>query len=120
MSYTAKGTVKAIGQVENFPSGFSKKQIVLSVQDGERENLYAIEFYKDKIDLTKGLRFGEEIEVSFNIRCNEAKGRYFTNLVGWKIDRVQGQGGGFGGAAPTADGSAYSTEDVSYGSEEPF
>lgn len=116
MSYTAKGAVKVIGEVEDFQNGFSKKIIVISDDSGKYENLYAIEFYKDKIGLTKGLRFGEVIEVSFNIKSNEARGRYFTNLVGWKIERSQGQGGG---AAPTADGSAYSTEDVSYG-EEPF
>ena len=54
----------------------------------DEEGLY---FYKD-IDYFEfnGLRFfnGDNVKVIFNVGCNEWKGKYFTSLSAWRIEKA--------------------------------
>lgn len=88
MSYSVKGTIKVMGQMEKFPSGFSKRVVVLSVKDGEYENLVPISFVKDKTSLIGKSRAGDQVEIEFDIRGREYKGNYYTDLVGWRVNTV--------------------------------
>jgi len=87
MSYELTGIVKVISDPQMFSSGFSKRELVVSVPDGNYTQDISLEFIKDKADLLNDLSLGEQVTVSFNIKGREYNGRYFNNLQGWKIHR---------------------------------
>lgn len=91
MAYELTGKVKLIQAVQEFASGFSKQEMVVTVEEGNYPQDINLEFLKDKISLLSGLSAGDEVKVSFDIRGREYNGRYYNNLVGWKIERASAQ-----------------------------
>lgn len=90
MSYELTGKIKLIQETQTFNSGFTKREMVVTVEDGNYPQDINLEFLKDKISLLDDLSVGQTVTVSFDIRGREYNGRYFNNLVGWKI---QGEAG---------------------------
>ncbi|WP_420550851.1 DUF3127 domain-containing protein [Litorivicinus lipolyticus] len=86
MSYELTGTIKVIGELQTFGSGFTKKEIVVTVPDGNYPQDISLEFLKEKAELLGALQVGQSVTVTFDVRGREYNGRYFNNLVGWKID----------------------------------
>lgn len=60
----------------------------------EYNNVYAFEvFGVDKVaDFLKYNKVGKMVNVAFNVRTNEWKGKYFTSLAAWLIKSVEGSG----------------------------
>ncbi len=85
MAYDLTGKVKLIQPVQTFDSGFTKREMVVIVQDGKYPQEINLEFVQDKVGLLDNLQVGQEVTVTFDIRGREYNGRYFNNLQGWKI-----------------------------------
>ena len=85
MAYDLTGKIKIIQEAKTFDSGFTKREMVVVVEDGKYPQEINIEFVQDKINLLDNLQVGQEVTVSFDIRGREYNGRYFNNLQGWKI-----------------------------------
>ena len=85
MAYDLTGKVKLIQAVQTFDSGFTKREMVVIVQDGKYPQEINLEFVQDKVGLLDNLQVGQEVTVTFDIRGREYNGRYFNNLQGWKI-----------------------------------
>ncbi|MEH6569258.1 MAG: DUF3127 domain-containing protein [Halioglobus sp.] len=85
MAYDLTGKIKIIQEAKTFDSGFTKREMVVIVEDGKYPQEINIEFVQDKINLLDNLQPGQEVTVSFDIRGREYNGRYFNNLQGWKI-----------------------------------
>ena len=98
MAYDLTGKVKLIQDAQTFGSGFTKREVVVTVEDGKYPQEINIEFLQDKVSLLDALQVGQEVTISFDIRGREYNGRYFNNLVGWKI-----QAGEAAAPAPVAD-----------------
>ncbi len=97
-SYDMEGTVKLIEELKTFPSGFSKREFVLTT-DGERfPQEIKFECVKDRTSLLDKISEGQKIKVSFDVQGREYNGRYFVNLNAWKITD-----GAAGGDAPAGD-----------------
>lgn len=94
MSYELSGTVKVIQQPQTFSSGFSKREMVVTVQDGNYPQDINLEFVKDKADLLDALSVGDSVKVWFDIRGREHNGRYYNNLSAWKVENLNGQAAG--------------------------
>lgn len=94
MSYELSGTVKVIQQPQTFSSGFSKREMVVTVPDGNYPQDINLEFVKDKADLLDALSVGDSVKVWFDIRGREHNGRYYNNLSAWKVENLNGQSGG--------------------------
>ena len=105
MAYELTGKIKLIQEAKTFDSGFTKREMVVVVEDGKYPQEINIEFVQDKVGLLENLQPGQEVTVSFDIRGREYNGRYFNNLQGWKIT-VQ-DGGDFGAGG----GQAHSSSD---------
>lgn len=90
MSYELSGTVKVIQQPQTFASGFSKRELVVTVQDGNYPQDINLEFVKDKADLLDSLSVGDWVKVWFDIRGREHNGRYYNNLSAWKVENLSG------------------------------
>lgn len=85
MAYDLTGKIKLIQEPKTFDSGFTKREMVVVVEDGKYPQPISIEFVQDKVSLLDDLQAGDEVTVTFDIRGREYNGRYFNNLQGWKI-----------------------------------
>jgi len=88
MAYELTGKIKLIQEPMTFDSGFTKREMVVIVEDGKYPQEINLEFVQDKVALLDALRPGQEVTVTFDIRGREYKGRYFNNLQGWKVVTV--------------------------------
>ena len=85
MAYELTGKIKLIQDPKTFDSGFTKREMVVIVEDGKYPQEINLEFVQDKVALLDSLQPGQEVTVSFDIRGREYNGRYFNNLQGWKV-----------------------------------
>jgi hypothetical protein len=85
VAYDLTGKIKLIQDAQTFESGFTKREMVVIVEDGKYPQEINIEFIQDKVALLDSLQVGKEVTVTFDIRGREYNGRYFNNLQGWKI-----------------------------------
>lgn len=85
MAYELSGKIKLIQEAKTFDSGFTKREMVVTVDDGRYPQDINLEFVQDKTSLLDSLHPGQEVTVSFDIRGREYNGRYFNNLQGWKV-----------------------------------
>lgn len=104
MAYDLTGKVKLIQDAQTFGSGFTKREMVVTVEDGKYPQEINLEFVQDKVSLLDTVQVGQEVTVTFDIRGREYNGRYFNNLQGWKIQS--------GAAAPAEDKPPVSDKDV--------
>lgn len=88
--YEMEGTVKLIEATQTFSSGFSKREFVITTDDKYPQDV-KFECTKEKIEQVDRLKQGDRVKVSFNIRGNEYKGRYYVNLQAWKIESGKGE-----------------------------
>lgn len=103
MAYELSGKIKLIQEPKTFDSGFTKREMVVTVEDGRYPEEINLEFVQDKVALLDSLQPGQEVTVSFDIRGREYNGRYFNNLQGWKVV-TQGEE-----ATPSAEPPPYPT-----------
>lgn len=91
--------MKAIGKIIKFEerqTGTSKtgkewvKQTFVIDTGEEYNNILAFEvFGQEKVDnLNKYNKVGDHVSVEFNVQCNEWKGRYFTTLQSWRVEKA--------------------------------
>jgi hypothetical protein len=90
--YEASGKIKLISETQTFPSGFSKREFVVTTADGKYPQDLKFEVVKDKCSVLDGFKEGSDVKVSFDIRGNEYNGKYYVNLSCWKLEG--GSGGG--------------------------
>ncbi len=90
MAYELTGKIKLIQDPKTFDSGFTKREMVVIVEDGRYPQEINLEFVQDKAALLDDLQPGQEVTVSFDIRGREYNGRYFNNLQGWKVEVLGG------------------------------
>jgi len=105
--FELEGTVHLIGDIQTFDSGFTKREFVVEVKDGNFPQMIKFECLKEKTSLTDNLNKGDTVKVNFDIRGNEYNGRFFVNLNAWKIEGTSGGGGNAG--APAENGAENST-----------
>ena len=86
MAYDITGKVKVIQEAQTFGSGFTKREIVLTVEDGKYPQDINLEFVQDSVAKLDAVNEGDTVTVTFDVRGREYNGRYFNNLVGWKIN----------------------------------
>ena len=91
MAYELTGKIKLIQEPKTFDSGFTKREMVVIVEDGKYPQEINLEFVQDKVSLLETLQPGQEVTVTFDIRGREYKGKYFNNLQGWKVETVGGK-----------------------------
>ncbi|EED33699.1 conserved hypothetical protein [gamma proteobacterium NOR5-3] len=88
MAYELTGKIKLLQDPKTFDSGFTKREMVVIVEDGKYPQEINLEFVQDKTALLDGLVPGQEVTVTFDIRGREYNGRYFNNLQGWKVTQT--------------------------------
>ena len=105
LSFQVSGTAKIVGDKQTFGGGFEKRELVLTVADGDYPQDINLEFLKDRISLLDGVQPGAELTVDFNIRGREYNGRYYNNLIVWRM-KVDSAGHAPAAPAPVAQQAA--------------
>ena len=83
-AYELEGKIKLIEDTRSFPSGFTKREFVVTTEERFPQDI-KLECVKDRCDLLNEYQTGDEVKVSFNLRGNEYNGRYYVNLNAWRI-----------------------------------
>jgi hypothetical protein len=78
------GTLLEIFPEQTFPSGFSKREFVVQTDDRYPQQI-KFELLKERCSRLDEFQVGEPVQVNFDLRGNEYEGRYFVNLVCWKL-----------------------------------
>ncbi len=85
MSLQLSGTIKVIFDTQTFPSGFSKREFVITTAEQYPQDV-KFEVVKDKTSLLDKYAEGQQVTVSFNVRGNCYQEKYFVNLQAWRIE----------------------------------
>ncbi|MCL1856235.1 MAG: DUF3127 domain-containing protein [Kiritimatiellaeota bacterium] len=107
-SYTFTGTIKKILPVMTFPSGFTKREIVVTPEGDKYPQDIAVGFVKDKIAMLDGLQEAERVTIHFNLTGREYNGKYFCGCDGWKIQKLDGNAA----ASPDLDPADIGFDDI--------
>ncbi|MDN3605942.1 DUF3127 domain-containing protein [Kaistella yonginensis] len=88
-----QGIIKKVGEVQTFPSGFQKREMVIVTEEQYPQPI-SIEFLKDKGDLLNPLKEGDKVKVSINIGGREwtspqGEVKYFNSITGWKVESLE-------------------------------
>lgn len=118
MAYDLTGKIKLIQDAQTFGSGFTKREMVVTVEDGKYPQDINLEFVQDKINLLDNLQVGQQVTVTFDLRGREYNGRYFNNLQGWKIVAAGNENAyspdDYSSAPPGNDSSGYIDDDIPF------
>jgi hypothetical protein len=87
MSLQLTGTIKVIFQTETYPSGFTKREFVVTTKEQYPQDV-KFELVKDKTAILDSFSEGQEVTVHFNLKGNEFNGKYYVSLQGWKVEEV--------------------------------
>lgn len=90
MAYDLTGKVKVIQDAQTFASGFTKREFVVTVEEGKYPQDICLECVQDKVSLLDSVQVGQEVTATFDIRGREYNGRYFNNLQCWKLSAAEG------------------------------
>ena len=107
--YEATGKIKVKFDTQTFPSGFSKREFVITTGDENYPQDIKFELIKDKCSWLDNFEQGQDVTVNFDIRGNEYKGKYYVNLNCWKIVGSESESGN-ASQAPTQASNDGQTE----------
>ena len=95
MMYEFTGKVKAVGELQMFASGFSKRDLVVEEErDGRWPNVVAFSFKKENTAKLEGLALGLRVKIGFAVDGREwtdpktGKVRYFSDLTALRLERL--------------------------------
>lgn len=77
--YEMSGTIERIFEPQTFDSGFAKREFVLTMGDTYPQHV-KFACLKEKMELLAGLQPGDGVQVTFSIRGNEFKERFYVDL----------------------------------------
>ncbi len=108
-AYEMEGTVKVINELMTFPSGFSKREFVITTEGERFPQDVKFECVKDRTAMLDKIKEGQKVNVTFDIQGREYNGKYFVNLNAWKINAP---GAGAAKTAPTMEEPPFDENDA--------
>lgn len=100
MAFELKGKVKILFEQQDFPSGFYKRDFVITTNEQYPQDI-KLSALKERVEQLKGLSEGDEVLVKFDLRGREYNGNYYVDLNAWRIEK--------GAASATAGGTQSGT-----------
>lgn len=117
MNYEVTGKLIYKEDTQRISERFQKREFVIEVENEKNpqwNDFIKIQLVQDRCDLLENIALNEVIRVFFNLRGRkwEKDGRtsYFTNLEGWRIERVKEDAAEAGSAPVRAP--EYVVEDI--------
>jgi len=87
--FLTSGKIIAIDDVQTFASGFSKRAFIIEVPDGKYSEHIKFEMHKERADVLESFIVNDTVSVTANVKGNEYNGKYYVNLVAWKVELDQ-------------------------------
>ena len=92
--FSAIVRVVSVGDEQTFPSGFRKREILVTDDDPKHPQTFPVEFSGDNTDRAAAFAPGDHIAVEFSLRGHTtAAGRAFVTLRGFRMERAVKIGG---------------------------
>lgn len=92
--FSAIVRVIAVGDEQTFPSGFRKRELLVTDDDPKYPQTFPVEFSGDNTDRAAAFQPGDHIAVEFSIRGHQTSaGRAFVTLRGFRVERAAKLGG---------------------------
>jgi CobQ-like glutamine amidotransferase family enzyme len=82
------GKIIVIGETETIGAKDFKKRLLVVQTDEQYPQSIPVEFTQDKTNLLDKFKVNDLVKVSINLRGSEWKGKYYANIQGWRIDKV--------------------------------
>lgn len=89
MKYT--GTILSISETQQISDKFTKREFIVSDKTEQYPQTILFECQQSNCSLLDSFRVGSLVEIDFNLRGKENKGRNYNTLVAWKISNKQVQ-----------------------------
>jgi len=83
------GKIIVIGDTETIGTKEFKKRLLVVQTDEQYPQSIPVEFTQDKTNLLDKFKVDDLVKVSINLRGSEWKGKYYANIQGWRIDKVE-------------------------------
>ena len=92
-AYKLVGTIKVLNDTVQVSEKFSRRELVVTVEDGMYPQDILLQFTQDKTSVLDPMKVGDKVEVSFNLRGREwtsptGEVKYFNSLEGWRIEKM--------------------------------
>ncbi|MDH5410002.1 MAG: DUF3127 domain-containing protein [Alphaproteobacteria bacterium] len=86
-NYQIQGRVIHVGETEEIGEKKFRKRVVVveTGADTDWPQQVPVEFVQANVDRLDAVTVGSMIEIEFDIRGREWKGKYYVNLAGWKV-----------------------------------
>ena len=98
MLYEMTGKIKLISDIQTFPSGFTKRQFVVTTEGDRFPQDIAMNFKKERCAVLDDFKAGERVKATFALSGREWNGKYFVDIDAIKLESLD--------AAGDADGDA--------------
>jgi hypothetical protein len=86
MSFEIKGKIKVLFDRQDFPSGFFKRDFVITTNDQYPQDI-KFGALKERVEQLDGLSVDDEVTVKFDVKGREYNGNYYVDLNAWRIER---------------------------------
>jgi len=87
--YEATGQIKIIEATQSFPSGFAKREFVITTDNEKYPQYLKFEVVKANCEKLDQFGVGDTVTVAFNLRGNEYNGKYYVGLTAWKVTNAE-------------------------------
>ncbi len=93
MAYDTKGTVNRIGPVETKSDKFSKRSLIVDVDDGKYPQTCEFQATNDRCSMLDQFNPGDQVSISWNLRGREWTGKdgvkkVFNSCDIWKVELI--------------------------------
>lgn len=96
MNYEVTGKLIFKENTQKISERFQKREFVIEVENEKNSqwnDFVKIQLIQDRCDLLENIQLNDNIKVYFNLRGrkweNNGQISYFTNLEGWRIEKIQ-------------------------------
>ena len=104
MAFELKGTLKKLFDQQDFPSGFYKRDFVITTMEQYPQDI-KFSALKEKSEQLSICSEGDVLNVKFDLRGREYNGQFYVDLNAWRIESDQAPSGA---PSPAMDGQGVS------------
>ena len=83
-----EGTLKLVQEIMTFASGFRKREFIVTDEDDRYPQDIKFTTVQNNCALLDAFKPGDKVRVTFSLRGNLYKERYYTDLQAFKIERL--------------------------------
>lgn len=91
MSYSLRGIIHEIGEIQQVTESFKKRDLIVIVSENPQFPEYvSLQTTQERVHIFDNLRIGQQVEVDWNLRGRpwvnkEGITTYFNSLVAWRV-----------------------------------